>query len=67
MLFLWDFTFYGRYKISGDINNAGLEEANGVVMKIADGEGIVAVHPYKAYFVGLLSADDFSSSTLYIR
>ena len=55
------------YKITGDINNAGLEGANSVVMKIDDGEGIVAVHPYKAYFVGLLSADDFSSFELNVK
>jgi hypothetical protein len=55
------------YKITGDINNAGLEEAKSVVMKVGDAEGIEAMHPYKAYFVGLLSADDFSSFELNVK
>jgi len=55
------------YKITGDINNAGLEEAKSVVMKVGDAEGIEAVHPYKAYFVGLLSPDDFSSFELDVK
>jgi len=54
-------------KITGDINNAGLKEANSVVMKVDDAEGIEAMHPYKAYFVGLLSADDFSSFELNVE
>ncbi|MEA2075495.1 MAG: hypothetical protein U9O85_07155 [Euryarchaeota archaeon] len=55
------------YKITGDINNAGLKEAKSVVMKVDDAEGIEAMHPYKAYFVGLLSADDFSSFELDVK
>jgi hypothetical protein len=55
------------YKITGDINNAGLKEAKSVVMKVDDAEGIEAMHPYKAYFVGLLSADDFSSFELNVK
>ena len=55
------------YKITGDINNAGLEEAKSVVMKVGDAEGIEAIHPYKAYFVGLLSPDDFSSFELDVK
>jgi len=55
------------YKITGDINNAGLEEAKSVVMKVGDAEGIEAMHPYKAYFVGLLSPDDFSSFELDVK
>lgn len=55
------------YKITGDINNAGLEEAKSVVMKVGNAEGIEAMHPYKAYFVGLLSADDFSSFELDVK
>ena len=52
------------YKITGDINNAGLEDARSVVIKIKEHEGIEAMHPYKSYFVGLLSPDDFSSFEL---
>jgi len=55
------------YKITGDINNAGLKEAKSVVMKVSDAEGIEAMHPYKAYFVGLLSPDDFSSFELNVK
>lgn len=55
------------YKITGDINNAGLEEARSVVMKVGEGAGIEAVDPYKAYFVGLLSPDDFSSFELDVK
>ena len=55
------------YKITGDINNAGLEAANSVVMKVGDTEGIEAMQPYKAYFVGLLNADDFSSFELNVK
>lgn len=55
------------YKITGDINNAGLEEARSVVMKVVNAEGIEAVDPYKAYFVGLLSPDDFSSFELDVK
>ncbi len=55
------------YKITGDINNAGLKEAKSVVMEVGDSEGVEAMHPYKAYFVGLLSADDFSSFELDVK
>lgn len=55
------------YKITGDINNAGLKEAKSVVMKVGDAEGIEAMNPYKAYFVGLLSPDDFSSFELDVK
>ena len=55
------------YKITGDINNAGLKEAKSVVMKVSDAEGIEAMNPYKAYFVGLLSPDDFSSFELDVK
>ncbi len=55
------------YKITGDVNNAGLEEAKSVVMKVGDAEGIEAMHPYKSYFVGLLSPDDFSSFELNVK
>ena len=56
-----------EYKITGDINNAGLEAANSVVMKVSDAEGIEAMQPYKTYFVGLLSVDDFSSFELNVK
>jgi hypothetical protein len=55
------------YEITGDINNAGLDEARSVVMKVGNAEGIEAMHPYKVYFVGLLSPDDFSSFELDVK
>ncbi len=54
----------GGYKITGDVNNAGLKEARSVVMKVGEAAGITAIDPYKAYFVGLLDPDDFSSFEL---
>jgi hypothetical protein len=55
------------YKITGDINNAGLEEAKSVVMKVGAADGVEAINPYKAYFIGLLSPDDFSSFELDVK
>ncbi len=55
------------YKITGDVNNAGLKETKSVVMKVGDAEGIEAMHPYKSYFMGLLSPDDFSSFELDVK
>lgn len=52
------------YKITGDVNNAGLKEARSVVMNVGEAAGILAIDPYKAYFVGLLDPDDFSSFEL---
>ncbi len=50
----------GSYKtISGDITNAGLDEAKSVVVTV--GSPGVAVDPYKSYVIGSLEADDFSS------
>lgn len=55
------------FKITGDINNAGLEAARSVVMRVGTAEGVEGVHPYKAYFVGLLNPDDFSSFELHVK
>ena len=52
------------FKVTGDVNNAGLKEARSVVMKVGEASGITAIDPYKAYFVGLLEPDDFSSFEL---
>jgi hypothetical protein len=49
----------GRYTLSGDVTNAGLEVANSVV--ISAGEGAEPVNPYREYVVGSLQPDDFSS------
>lgn len=60
-------TEVGVYKITGDINNAGLEAARSVVLKIHEAAGVAPRDPYKSYFVGLLSPDDFSSFELDVK
>jgi len=55
------------YKIKGDISNAGLSAAKGVVMRIGEGDGFSAAYPYPSYFVGSLNPDDFSSFELDVR
>ncbi len=49
----------GKYTLTGDVTNAGLEVANSVVLTV--GEGGVPVNPYREYVVGSLQPDDFSS------
>ena len=48
----------GKYTLTGDVTNAGLEVANSVVLTA--GEGAVPVNPYREYVVGSLQPDDFS-------
>ena len=52
----------GRYVLTGDVYNAGLEVANSVVL--AAGGAAVPVDPYQSYVVGSLEPDDFSSFEL---
>ncbi|OPX66799.1 MAG: hypothetical protein A4E37_01789 [Methanoregulaceae archaeon PtaB.Bin056] len=47
------------YSLTGDVNNAGLEVANAVV--ITTGDSVVPVDPYRKYVVGTLQPDDFSA------
>jgi hypothetical protein len=49
----------GDIKITGDITNSGLENANSVT--VTAGAPAIPVDPYKVYAVGLLKPDDFSS------
>ena len=49
----------GRYSLTGDVTNAGLEVANSVVL--SGGAGTEPVNPYREYVVGSLQPDDFSS------
>jgi hypothetical protein len=49
----------GIYSITGDVNNAGLEDANAVV--ITSGSGVTPTDPYQSYVVGSLKPDDFAS------
>ncbi|WFN36730.1 hypothetical protein L1994_11440 [Methanomicrobium antiquum] len=55
-----EITSSGSYQtISGDITNAGLEDAKSVVVTVKS--PATAVDPYKSYVIGALEADDFSS------
>jgi hypothetical protein len=49
----------GDIKITGDITNSGLQNANSVT--VTAGAPAIPVDPYKIYAVGLLKPDDFSS------
>ncbi len=50
------------YRLTGDINNAGLRSARSVV--IAPGEGATPTDPYPRYVIGSLEPDDFASFEL---
>nr|WP_320160288.1 hypothetical protein [uncultured Methanoregula sp.] len=47
------------YKLTGDVNNAGISDAKGLVVTV--GSPARAVEPYPEYAIGSLAADDFSS------
>lgn len=49
----------GTYRITGDVNNAGLETANTVM--VTSLAPAVPQDPYKTYVVGALKPDDFGS------
>jgi hypothetical protein len=49
----------GIYHITGDVNNAGLENANSVIVTTIS--PAVPQDPYKNYVVGALKPDDFAS------
>ncbi|WP_292519260.1 CARDB domain-containing protein [Methanoculleus sp.] len=49
----------GRYRVVGDISNAGLESARSVV--IAPGAPAAPTDPFRIYVVGTLDPDDISS------
>ena len=49
----------GTWHVTGDVNNAGLETANTVV--VTSLSPAVPVDPYKVYVVGALKPDDFGS------
>jgi hypothetical protein len=55
----------GVYKLTGDVNNAGLTEARSVV--IEPGEGVIPADPYPRYVIGSLQPDDFASFELDFR
>ena len=47
------------FKLTGDVNNAGISDAKGLVVTV--GSPARAVEPYPEYAIGSLAADDFSS------
>lgn len=53
---------YGSYSISGDVTNAGLTTARGVVA--TTGDPAVPENPYPEYVLGSLEPDDLSSFDL---
>jgi hypothetical protein len=57
----------GAYKLTGEINNAGLKNATNVVVKLSGVKGIQPTVPYETYFVGFLESNDFSSFELDYR
>jgi len=48
-----------HYMITGDVTNAGLEDAKSV--QVTTGSPAVPVDPYRSYVVGALEPDDFAS------
>jgi hypothetical protein len=50
------------YKLSGDVNNAGVTDAKAMVLTV--GAPAKAVEPYAQYSIGSLASDDFSSFDL---
>jgi len=50
------------YKLSGDVNNAGVTDAKAMVLTV--GSPAKAVEPYAEYSIGSLASDDFSSFDL---
>ncbi len=53
---------YGSYSIGGDVTNAGLTTARGVV--VTTGDPAVPENPYPEYVLGSLEPDDLSSFDL---
>ncbi len=52
----------GHTKLTGDVTNTGINDANGVVVSV--GAPATPVEPYSNYAVGSLTSNDFSSFTL---
>ncbi|MGB7787269.1 hypothetical protein [Methanoregula sp.] len=50
------------YTLTGDVTNAGITDASGMVLSV--GAPATPVEPYSSYAVGALASDDFSSFTL---
>jgi hypothetical protein len=50
------------YKLTGDVNNAGVTDAKAMVLTV--GAPAKAIEPYAEYSIGSLASDDFSSFDL---
>lgn len=55
-------TLGSSYKMTGDVNNAGITDAKSMVLTV--GTPAKPVEPYAEYAIGSLASDDFSSFTL---
>lgn len=49
----------GAYDLTGDISNAGIDDAKSVIVTV--GSPATATDPYPSYVIGSLDSDDFSS------
>ncbi|MFC7204166.1 hypothetical protein ACFQJC_11625 [Haloferax namakaokahaiae] len=56
-----------RIHISGSASNVGLNDVQGVVVRVVPTEGVEPARPYEEYFVGTVPASDFVSFDLYAR
>ena len=52
----------GGYQLTGDVSNAGVTDASGMVLTVNSPAN--PIEPYTEYAVGSLASDDFSSFTL---
>ena len=52
----------GSYQMTGDVTNAGITDAQAMVLSVDD--PVHPVEPYPNYAIGSLASDDFSSFTL---
>ncbi|HUH79470.1 MAG TPA: hypothetical protein VLY83_06195 [Methanoregula sp.] len=52
----------GSYQMTGDVTNAGISDAEAMVVSV--GAPLTPVQPYSNYAIGSLASDDFSSFTL---
>ncbi len=54
-----------RIRISGSASNVGLTEADSVVVRVVESDGVTPARPYREFFVGTVPASDFASFDLY--
>ncbi|RLG32734.1 hypothetical protein DRN98_04860 [Methanosarcinales archaeon] len=65
MLTGFEFNQKGKgYTLTGEINNAGEEDLEGVIISLNEKKGIKPIQPYMSYFIGSIEKDDFASFEL---